>query len=49
MGLLLMLCPQDWARTNKGDKEVDEAIARGEDPGVSLVSLSVQLEERVSM
>ncbi|GJP33932.1 hypothetical protein CLOM_g11250 [Closterium sp. NIES-68] len=28
---------RDWARTNSGDKEVDEAAAKGEDPGVRLV------------
>ncbi|CAI5987334.1 unnamed protein product [Closterium sp. NIES-65] len=28
---------KDWARTHSGDKEVEAAAAKGEDPGVSLV------------
>ncbi|KAH7291516.1 hypothetical protein KP509_29G020100 [Ceratopteris richardii] len=28
---------RDWARNNSGDKEIQEAVRRGEDPGISLV------------
>jgi transaldolase len=29
---------QDWARTHSGDPEIDEALKKGEDAGLALVS-----------
>jgi hypothetical protein len=40
-------CPdhtiQDWARNHSGDPEIDEALKKGEDAGLALVSTVIFL------